>query len=110
MKRVAHVLLSAVAVFVAARLLPGVHVDSFGTALVAAVVLGLINGILRPILLILTLPINILSLGLFTFVVIGGCVELAARVVPGFTVASFWWALAFAGVLAVLNAFLHGLE
>jgi putative membrane protein len=109
-KALIHLLLSGVAVFAAAKLLPGVHVDSFGTAVVAAIVLGLINAFLRPILMILTLPINILTLGLFTFVVIGGCVELAAKLVPGFAVAGFGWALAFAGVLAVINAFFHFLE
>ncbi len=110
MKKIIHVLLSAVAVFVSAKLLPGARVDSFATALVVAVVLGLVNAVVRPILFILTLPINILTLGLFTFAIIGGCVELVARIVPGFHVASFWWALAFALVLSVLNAFLHGLE
>ncbi len=109
MRVLAHVLLSAIAVFVAARVLPGVSVDGFATALTVAVVLGVVNAFLRPALLILTLPINILTLGLFTFVVIGGCVLLTARVVPGFQVAGFGWALGFALVLWVLNAFLHSL-
>ena len=109
MKILAHVLLSAVAVFVAARVLPGVGVDSFGTALAVAVVLGVVNAFLRPILLILTLPVNILTLGLFTFVIIGGCVMLVARIVPGFHVAGFGWALAFALTLGVINAFFHAL-
>lgn len=110
MKTLARFLLSGLAVFVAARLLPGVRVDGYGTALIVAVVLGLVNAVLRPLLLLLTLPLNILTLGLFTFVIIGGLVELTAALVPGFHVAGFFWALAFAGVLAVLNAFLHGLE
>ncbi|MFI5345623.1 MAG: phage holin family protein [Elusimicrobiota bacterium] len=110
MKILVHVLLGGLAVFVAARILPGVTVDGFGTAVVVAVVLGLINATLRPLLLLLTLPLNILTLGLFTFVIIGGLVLLAAAMVPGFHVASFWWALAFALTLSVLNAFLHGIE
>ncbi len=105
-----RLLLSSVAVFVTARILPGARVDSFGAAVVTAVVLGFVNAIVRPILLILTLPINLLTLGLFTFVVIGGCVELVAAIVPGFHVASFGWALAFAGVLFIVNGFLHVLE
>jgi putative membrane protein len=109
MKILAHVLLSAVAVFVAARVLPGVAVDSFGTALAVAVVLGVVNAFLRPLLLVLTLPVNILTLGLFTFVIIGGCVLLVARVVPGFQVAGFGWALAFAFTLSLINAFFHAL-
>ncbi len=109
MKILVHILVSAIAVFVAARILPGVKVDGFTTALIVAVVLGAVNAIVRPILFILTLPINILTLGLFTFVIIGLCVELVAKLVPGFSVASFWWALAFGLVLSVLTAFLHGL-
>lgn len=106
----AHVLLSSLAVFVAARILPGVSVDGFGTAVVVAVVLGLINATLRPLLIVLTLPLNVLTLGLFTFVIIGGLVQLASALVPGFRVANFWWALAFALTLSILNSFLHGLE
>ena len=110
MKIIIHVLLSGLAVFVAARLLPGVTVDNFATALVVAVVLGLVNAVLRPVLFILTIPINIMTLGLFTFVIIGGLVELVAFLVPGFRVANFWWALAFALVLWLVNSFLHTFE
>jgi putative membrane protein len=110
MKILIHILISAIAVYVTARLLPGVTLATFATALEVAVVLGLVNAIIRPILLILTLPINIMSLGLFTFVVIGFCVELVAKLVPGFKVASFLWALAFAGVLWLVNTFLHAFE
>jgi putative membrane protein len=105
-----HLLVSAAAVYVTARILPGVHVAGFGTAIAAAIVLGAVNAFIRPVLLIVTLPINLLTLGFFTFVIVGGCVELAAWLVPGFTVDSFWWALAFAAVLWVVNSFLHGLE
>ena len=105
-----HILISAAAVYVTARILPGVHVASFMTAIVAAIVLGVVNAFIRPVLLIVTLPINLLTLGLFTLVIVGGCVELAAWLVPGFVVDSFWWALAFAAVLWAVNSFLHGLE
>ena len=110
MKILVHVLLSALAVFAAARILPGVAVDGFGTAVVVAVVLGIINATLRPLLLVLTLPLNVLTLGLFTFVIIGGLVQLTSNLVPGFHVASFWWALAFALTLSILNSFLQGLD
>jgi putative membrane protein len=110
MQILVHVLIGAVAVFVAARVLPGVAVDGFGTAVVVSVVLGVVNALLRPALLILTLPINILTLGLFTFVIIGGLVQLTTALVPGFHVASFWWALAFALTLSVINSFLQSLE
>ena len=110
MKTIVHLILSTVAVFVTAKILPGVTLDGFVTALVVAVVLGAVNTVLRPILIILTLPINILTLGLFTFVIIGGLVQLVSWLVPGFHVASFWWALVFALVLWVINAFLSKLK
>jgi putative membrane protein len=110
MRILVHLLISAVAVFVTARILPGVTIDGFGTAVVVAVVFGLVNALLKPLLLLLTLPLNILTLGLFTFVIIGGLVELTAALVSGFHVAGFWWALAFALVLSVINSVLHGLE
>ena len=109
MKIILNLVLSAVAVFVTARILPGVSVDGFATALVVAVVLGAVNAVLRPIIIILTLPINILTLGLFTFVIIGGMVQLVSRLVPGFKVANFGWALVFALVLWIINAFLSRL-
>jgi putative membrane protein len=100
-------LISTVAVFVTAHILPGVHVENIGVALVVAVVLAIVNSFIRPLLLILTLPINILTLGLFTFVIIGGLVLLVAAIVPGFKVDGFWWAVAFALVFAVVNGFLR---
>lgn len=100
-------LLSSLAVFVAAYILPGVHVDSFFTAVVVAVVLGIVNALLLPLILIITLPINILTLGLLTFVIIGLLVMGVSAIVPGFNVDSFWWALAFALVLFVINGFIR---
>ena len=110
MKFIIHILLSALAVFLTARLLPGVRLAGFSTALAVAVALGVVNAVLKPVLLFLTLPINLLSLGLFTFVIIGGLVELVSFLVPGFRVAGFGWALAFALVLWVINGFFHLLE
>lgn len=104
-----NILVSAVAVLVTGRLLAGVTVDGFGTAIVVAIVLGLVNATLGPILLFLTMPINVLTLGLFTFVIIGALVMLTAAVVPGFKVASFWWSLGFAFVLAIVNSAFHAL-
>ena len=110
MKTLLNILVSGLAVLVAARLLPGVTVAGFGTAIAVAVVLGIVSAFLAPALLLLTLPLNIMTLGLFTFVIIGGLVLLTARMVPGFQVASFWWALAFALLLSVINAIFHGVR
>ena len=109
MKIIINILVSAMAVLVSGRLLSGVTIDGFGTAVAVAVVLGLVNAVLGPLLLILTLPINILTLGLFTFVIMAGLVMLVAAMVPGFKVASFWWAMGFALVLAIVNSALHSL-
>lgn len=100
-------ILSSVAVFVAAQILPGVHLAGFGTAIAVAVVLGLINAFIRPIILILTLPINILTLGLFTLVIMAFMVMLVTYIVPGFALDGFWYALIFALVLAIINSFVH---
>jgi len=100
------IILSTIAVFVTAHILPGTRVDSWTTALVVAIVLAIVNAFIRPLLLLLTLPLNILTLGLFTFVIIAGLVMLVSAIVPGFHVDGFWWALAFALVLAVINGFL----
>ena len=101
--------LSTLAVFITAHILPGVRLEGWTSALIVAVVLGLINTFIRPILFILTLPINILTLGLFTLVIIALCVMLASAISPGFHVDSFWWAMAFGIVLAIINSFLSSL-
>lgn len=100
------ILLNSIAVFVAGTIIPGVRLHNFLTAVVVAVVLGFINTIIRPIIFVLTLPINILTLGLFTFVIIGFLTLLVSYLVPGFEVDGFWWALLFAFVLAIFNSFL----
>lgn len=100
-------IVSALVIVAAAYLLPGVHVAGFTTALVAALVLGIINAVLKPILVALTLPINILTLGLFTLVINAVLVMLATSLVSGFTVDGFGWALLFSILLSVINAFLH---
>ena|SRR5258708_39179224 len=102
-------IVSALAILVTAYLLPGVHVSSFSAAFVAALVLGIINAFIKPLLLILTLPINILTLGLFTLVVNALVIILTANLVPGFKVDGFWWALFFSIVLSIINSFLHRL-
>lgn len=93
-------------------LLPGVQLRGFGAALVVALVLGLLNTLIRPILLVLTLPINVLTLGLFTLVINGLMFWLAARLVGGFEVAGFWWAvvgaLAYSLVSWAVSALLLG--
>ena len=101
-----HWLVAAIAIGIAGYLVPGVHVTLLG-ALMAAIVLGALNLLVRPILFLLTLPITIVTLGLFSFVINAVLVLAAALVVPGFFVASFWTAFLFAIVLAVVNWVFH---
>jgi len=112
MKLIVHWFLSTLAVVITAYLLPSdaIYLKSFFVALVVAVVLGFLNIIIKPILIVLTLPIEILTLGLFTFVINAGLVLLTSRIVDGFHVASFWWALAFSLVLFLVNSVLHIFE
>ena len=92
-----------VAIGVAAYIVPGVMVSGVMAAVVAAVVLGILNSVLRPILLFLTLPVNILSLGLFTLVINTAMVLLTAKLVPGFGVNSWGVAFLFSVVLWLVN-------
>ena len=100
-----RLVISKLAVFVAAYILPGISLEGgFTTALVVAIVLGLVNTFIRPILLVLTIPLNILTLGLFTFVIMALMVMLVSALVPGFVVDGFWWAMAFAIIFSLINA------
>jgi putative membrane protein len=98
-----HWLVTAVALGAAARLVPGVHLDSGGVLLVAALVLGFVNAIVRPILVLLTLPLTILTLGLFYLVVNGMAFGIAAALVPGFRVASAGSAIEGAAVVTIVS-------
>lgn len=102
MKLFFHWLIAALAIGIAAYLVPGVTVTLVGT-LIAAVVLGALNLFIRPIIVILTLPINIITLGLFSLVINALLVMLASYLVSGFLVVGFWTAFVFAIVLAVIN-------
>lgn len=95
---------SALVILASAYFLPGIHLQDFVTALVIAVVLGVINAVLRPILIILTLPITIITFGLFLLIINALLIMLTAYIVPGFRVDSFWWALLFGLVVSVFNA------
>lgn len=100
-------IVSAMVVFSIAYVVPGVRVADFTTSLVVALVLGIINAFLKPVLLILTLPINIVTLGLFTFVLNAFLVLLVSRIVPGFVVDGFFTALIFGLILSIANTFVN---
>ncbi|MCU7551615.1 phage holin family protein [Chitinophagaceae bacterium LB-8] len=96
----------AVAAFLTARLLPGVTIDSAVTAILVALVLALLNAFLKPILVVLTIPITIITLGLFLLVIDMLIVLLAARIVPGFSVEGWITALLFALIMTLITYFL----
>lgn len=104
---VARILISAVVILFLGWLLPGVEVASSWKAVMAALVLSLINAFIRPVLIFLTLPATIVTLGLFLFVINALMVLLAARWVDGFKVDGFWWALLFSFLLSILNSWLQ---
>ncbi len=85
--------LSAASLMLIAYVLPGITVQSFGSALVAAAVIGLLNTVVRPILIVLTLPVTVLTLGLFLLVINALMFWLAGNILAGFAVAHFGWAL-----------------
>jgi putative membrane protein len=102
-----RIIVTAVVAFGLSAVLSGIHIDTFWTALLLAVVLAILNALLKPILIILTLPITILTLGLFLFVINAGIVLLTARFVDGFRVDGFGWALLFSLLLSILTSILY---
>jgi putative membrane protein len=109
MKLILRLLLTALAVVLLSYVLPGVNVDSMWTAIVLAVVLALLNFLVKPLLVLFTLPVTILTLGLFLLVINALIILFAENLVPGFQVAGFWWALIFSLLLSFLQAVLHSI-
>jgi len=99
-------LINTVSIFVVAYVLPGIQVDSFLTALVLAVVLAVLNVTLKPLLILLTIPLTIITFGLFLFVVNVLVLFAAAALIDGFHIAGFWWALLFSLLVSLLNGIL----
>ena len=110
MKFLIHWLVIALALWVTAAILPGVGFASTTALAIAAIVLGLVNALVRPVLTILTLPITILTLGLFYLLVNGFAFFLASKIVPGFEVAGYWWAVLGAFVVGIISWFIGAFE
>ncbi len=102
-------ILNAVALLVVADVLPGIVVASFGSALLAALVLGLINMLVKPVLILLTLPITVVTLGLFLLVLNALMFWLAGSMLKGFQVNGFWWAVGGAILYSLISGFLSNL-
>lgn len=110
MQILVNLLLNGIAVYITANLLTGVKLDNFGSALVVAVVLSLVNIFIKPLLILLTLPVNILTLGLFTFVINALVILLVDSLVSGFSVDGFWWALGFSLILSLVGSILNSFK
>ncbi|MFI2741112.1 phage holin family protein [Zhouia sp. PK063] len=109
MKFLLRLLLSALAVVILAKILPGIHVDSYGTAIIVALVLSILSFIVKPILILFTLPITIVTLGLFLLVINAIIILMVDSFVAHFQVDGFWWALIFSILLSLLQSALFGL-
>ena|SRR5690606_1426792 len=102
MKFIIKILVIAALSFILSKILSGVHVEDFWTAILFALVLALLNVLAKPLLIILTLPVTILTLGLFLLVINAVIVLLASSIVNGFEVEGFWWALLFSLLLSLI--------
>ncbi|APQ17887.1 phage holin family protein [Maribacter hydrothermalis] len=109
MNLILRILLSAIAVVILAKVLPNVSVDSYMTAVIVAVVLSLLNLLVKPILVILTLPVTIVTLGLFLLIINAIIILLADKLIDGFTVENIWWALIFSLLLSFLQSIFFSL-
>ena len=100
-------LLNAIALWVTSEVIPGIHVDGIAALFFAAIALGIFNAVLRPLLIIITLPINLITLGLFTFIINGAMLYLTASVVVGFSIDGFGAAILGALVLSIVSFLLN---
>jgi putative membrane protein len=109
MNFILKIVLTAVAVLVIAHFLPGVSVENFTSSVIVAVVLALLRVTIKPLLIILTLPVTILTLGLFLLVINALIILLADNLIDGFTVDGFWIALLFSLILSIFESILYSL-
>ncbi|MEN8886383.1 MAG: phage holin family protein [Winogradskyella sp.] len=107
MNLIMRLLINALAVFILAHLLDGVTVNGYTGAIIVALVLSILNILVKPILIILTLPVTILTLGLFLLVINALIIGLADRLIDGFEVSSFWTAILFSVLLSLLQSVLQ---
>jgi putative membrane protein len=104
-----RLLVNALAAMVTAYLLPGVRIDNFRSALILALVLAILNLLVKPILILLTLPVTIITLGLFLLVINAIIILIASNLVKGFRVDGFIWALLFSLVLTIVSGIMNSL-
>lgn len=106
---IARWVINALAIYIVSRILPGIRVTDFGGALVAAILLGLVNVLIKPVLLLLTLPITILTFGLFALVINAFMLVLVSYFTPGFKVDGFWTAFVGSILISIVSSILNAL-
>ncbi|HAV54269.1 phage holin family protein [Aequorivita vladivostokensis] len=109
MKLIIKLLLTALAVVILSKILPGVAVEGYGSAIIVAIVIALLRLIVKPILVLLTLPITIITFGLFLLIINAFIIMMADYFVGGFAVATIWWALLFSLLLSLFQSLLFSL-
>lgn len=105
-----NLLINTISIFAVSYILTGIEVDSFLTALVVALVMAILNVTLKPVLILITIPLTIITFGLFLLVVNVLVLYAAAALIDGFQIAGFWWAIAFSLLVSFINSALFGLE
>jgi len=110
MNLLVRILVTAILVMVIAYFMPGVIVDGFGTSIIVAIVLGLLNIFIKPLLVLFTLPVTILTFGLFLLVINALIILLCTEIVAGFEVQSFWTALFFSIILSLLQSIMFSVS
>ena len=103
MSIILHILWNALGLLLIAHFIPAITVDTFYTALLAAIILGVLNAVIKPILLVLTLPITLITFGLFALVINAGLFLFAASFIEGFAVVNFWYALLGSLLMSVVS-------
>lgn len=109
MNLIIRLLVTAVVAFFLTKILSGVHFDGFSTAIVFAIVLGILNLIVSPVLKILGLPLTILTLGLFSLVINALVILIANYFIDGMTIDGFWWAFIFSIALSIITSLVNGI-
>ena len=104
-----RLVVNTISIFIVAYILPGIHIEDFTSALIVALVLAVLNVTLKPLLIIITLPFTLITLGFFLLVINAMVIFLADDWVNGFQVDGFWWAVLFSILLSVVNGILYGL-
>lgn len=110
MNFIVRMILSASAVILSSFLLPGAHVDGFGTAFLVALVLAVLNAFVKPLLILITLPLTVFTLGLFVLIINTFIIILADHIVKGFSVDGFWWAFLFSFIVSLVYSILEGIS